>query len=245
MRKGEEVTLPNAPIHEAVLEILVELPEAGREPLLGKLQREFVEFSISRELVQLQVDATTTEPHAERDVKGVLLEANDKKTVVHARLDGFAVSRLKPYLDWNTFCGEAVQLWERYCRITQPLKCVRLGLRYINHLEMDLARGLADTLKFNFSVPVSLAPVGLTEMMTMFTSEFPEEKATARVALHIPPVQAGGTKVQSIFDIDVYRTIDIAPDDPGLWQEFELLRKVKNEIFFGSITAEARRRYEV
>ncbi len=235
--------LPKAPIHEAVLEIGVELPEAGRELLIGRLQEEFSELSKSRDVVQLQIDASASVAQAQRDITGVLLETADKGSIVHARLDGFAVSKLRPYSDWHEFCRAAMQLWDRYRRITRPIRCVRLGLRYINHLEIDLAVNISESLNISLNVPPFLAPVGMTEVMTMFTSEFPDAGATARVMLHIPPVQTHDTRVVAVLDIDVFRPIDIAPEGPALWREFERLRKVKNDVFFNSITEEARKRY--
>lgn len=244
-RTATDVKLPNAPITEAVLEIIVTLPEApDREAILRALEQEFREFGHRREQVSLVVEAGTQGVQASRAIQGLLLESEESRIIVHARLDGFAVSKLKPYSCWADFRLEAQGLWERYRRVTRAVRCVRLGLRYVNHIEIELAGQLTDVLTLFMSVPRPVAPAGLTEMTTVFGAEFPEAGAAARVVLHLPPVQTDDTRVMAMLDIDVFRLVDVGSDDEVIWSYFDRLRDVKNQIFFNSVTAQAMRRYE-
>jgi uncharacterized protein (TIGR04255 family) len=50
--------------------------------------------------------------------------------------------------------------------------------------------------------------------------------------------------ISFLLDIDAFREVTTAPDDPQLQVTFEQLRKLKNEIFFGSITEHMAEIYE-
>jgi hypothetical protein len=42
--------------------------------------------------------------------------------------------------------------------------------------------------------------------------------------------------ISLLLDIDAFREVNEAPDDPGLPSVFAQLRELKNEIFYASIT---------
>jgi uncharacterized protein (TIGR04255 family) len=56
-------------------------------------------------------------------------------------LDGFAMSRLAPYENWNAVRDEARRLWDIYRSIAKPSKLIRLAVRYINRIDMPLPLG--------------------------------------------------------------------------------------------------------
>jgi uncharacterized protein (TIGR04255 family) len=43
-------------------------------------------------------------------------------------------------------------------------------------------------------------------------------------------------KLPLIFDIDVIKKANYTKKESGMWNDFNLLRRFKNEIFFNSIT---------
>jgi uncharacterized protein (TIGR04255 family) len=54
------------------------------------------------------------------------------------------------------------------------------------------------------------------------------------------PHPIGESKTVSVFlDIDVFRVVDLAPDDDQVWSIFVSLREVKNRIFKAYLTPKA------
>jgi uncharacterized protein (TIGR04255 family) len=64
--------------------------------------------------------------------------SGDGKQIFQARLDGFAFSRLAPYDCWESFRDEGRRLWEIYRTVAQPEVVTRIGVRYINRLDLPL-----------------------------------------------------------------------------------------------------------
>lgn len=239
----EYPNLPGAPIHEAVIDIsTAPRAEFEGEELVQRVQAAFPEFEQTRKGVRLDVDFVKQE--ARQQLDRILLEAEGERLIVHARLDGFGVSKLKPYDSWETFKGRAVDLWGRYLEVVEPDRCTRLGLRYINHIELELDAPLTQLMKLFLAVPSQAAPLGFTALSTTYTTEFPESGATARVIFHLPPVPPEAASATAILDIDVFMGIDCAATDPKIWTDLDALAGVKNQIFFSSITDEAIRRFK-
>jgi uncharacterized protein (TIGR04255 family) len=235
-------TLPSAPITEAVLDIRVALPsDVVVADLLADLEREFADFPEKRERIQVHVDFT--KKSSSKAIDALLLENEKMHTVVHCGPHGFAVSRMKPYPDWDTFSCLARDLWGRYRRIADPVRCSRLGLRYINHIDLAVNEDVSRTLKLFLAVPQGAAPAGLSTLTATYVAAFPEQDATARITLHLPPMEGNATQAVAVLDIDAFQQVDVAPDDAGVWEAFDKLRSVKNAVFFSSITSEARKRY--
>ena len=65
--------------------------------------------------------------------------------------------------------------------------------------------------------------------------QFEEPEATAIITQHVEPGKHKNM-IPLIFDIDVFRDKEIACDADDLWAQFEMLREVKNRVFFESIT---------
>ena len=135
--------LPNAPIQEALLDIQVVLPPdfaVTTLKLFGSgLEERFPETQERIELVQgmqftpggdLQSSATT------RSLNGYLFISKTEGKTVQARRDGFTFNKLRPYSKWKDFTEEAKELWGHYESLAKPQKIKRLGLRYINRMEI-------------------------------------------------------------------------------------------------------------
>lgn len=162
----------------------------------------------------------------------------DGRQIVQARLDGFTFNRLRPYKEWESFRDEARALWERYCEIARPEVVSRVALRFINKIEMPLP--LRDFKEYILTIP-EVAP-GLPQGLSGFLMRLviPDEHSDsiAIITETIEPPQ--GDRLPLILDIDVFRERAFAPHEEGIWEAFEHLRTLKNEIFFKSITDRAK-----
>jgi len=238
--------LRNAPITEAVLEIRTALPDDVGEGDLNRFAEAIsANYTKRRERLQFSVGFQGGTPTgSEATVDGLLIEHETHPNIVQARLDGFAFSRLHPYEDWESFQSEALPLWNLYREVLRPIRIVRVALRYINTIELDVSEDPSLTLAVLPGVPAPMAPVGLTSFTMQMLSEHPDFGAAAKVIEHLAPLEPGVERVQVMLDIDVFKTLDLSPEDPALWEHFDQLRELKNSLFFSSITPQARERYQ-
>lgn len=239
---AEWTTFPNAPVTEALLDIRVQLPEGVNLAQLATFYDSVKDrYPNKRERQSWRGGLKLTgggelevlQSHGGPD--GYLFTSSDGKQIVQARLDGFTFNRLKPYDRWETFRDQARELWERYVGVAQPKQITRTALRYINRLEIPLP--MRDFKDYILTVPEVAAalPQGLVKYFMQLVIPEPEIPATAIITEAMEP-SADSTKVALILDIDVFCLKVFEVKDRGLWEVFEKLRDLKNNIFFKSIT---------
>lgn len=171
---------------------------------------------------------------------GYLFRSADGTQAVQALRQGFSFSRFKPYQDWKTFSREARDLWSRFATLTKPDKVTRIGLRYINRIELPLP--FNDLKEYLLTVP-EIAP-GLPQGLSgfFFRTVIPVEAAEAFATITETIAEGDASKgvVPVILDIDVFRmgTFPIVADK--LWPRFDPLRELKNDFFFKSLTDKAK-----
>jgi uncharacterized protein (TIGR04255 family) len=233
--------LPNAPIREAVLDIQAVLPSTAS---LGQLERIHRRFSDRypkkrpRKRLEGSLDLKSGEFRTTpAKVDGYVFLSEDERQIVQARLDGFTVNKLKPYAMWESLRDEARTLWEDYVNIARPDVVRRIALRYINRLELPVP--IPDFKDYIRTAP-DVAP-GIPQAISGFFMrlEIPHPNGvTALVTETIEPVEKrdSGDILPFILDIDVIRQETLSPNAADLWEKFEELRDVKNEIFFRTIT---------
>jgi uncharacterized protein (TIGR04255 family) len=240
----EHTTFPNAPIMEALLDIRVRLPEQTTLTDLAafqvhvktrfpeKKERKFVrgDFKLEPEPSAL-VSASGSD--------GYFFECSKEKKIVQARLDGFTFNKLKPYENWESFRSEGRELWALYFKMANPTKVTRIALRYINRIEVPLP--MKDFKEYILTSP-EVAP------------ELPQGVAHFFMRLVIPNDDIGAVavitqtmeepttddKLPLILDIDVWQKTEYEGENGKMWDEFEKLRKFKNDVFFGMTTDKAK-----
>jgi uncharacterized protein (TIGR04255 family) len=171
---------------------------------------------------------------------GYLFQSRDGKRIVQARLDGFTFNKLKPYDDWNTLREEAKELWGRYVDIARPEVAHRIALRYINRIELPLP--IPDFKDYVRTAP-DIAP-GIPQAVQNFflRLEIPYSSGALAIlteTVQPPPDPASAQRLPLILDIDVIRAESFLPPYTDIWEKFEELRNIKNDIFFNTITPKA------
>lgn len=243
----------NSPITEAILDITVNLHDNfNHEELLKfhenikdsfpNIQKRIAlqggfEFNLENpEGINSQLFSVSNKP------EGYIFISHDQKRIIQARINGFTFSRLKPYESWESFYGEAYQLWQRYAQITSPIKVVRLALRYVNQI-MIPASGtieLKDYVKTLPEISSNLSVVMESYFMQIVIAhpDYQPSKAIINQTIDRITENKKGEKVYPlIFDIDVFQQVNLAPEDDLIKNIFEFnLRNFRDEIFFKSIT---------
>ncbi len=240
---GAQRHYQNAPITEAIIDLRVELRETVKVADLEKVhaeQESAYPIKKNRNLVvgQIQVGNQIATAASSKHI-GFLFQSQNKKQIFQARLDGFTMSRLAPYENWEVFCKEARRLWDRYRSVAEPKKLVRLAVRYINRLDLPLP--VPDLKEYLRTVP-EIAPDLPQDLAGYFLHlRIPMEDIKCTLLVNQTIIEPGGPNVVSVvLDNDIYRDADVPQDEDAVWHFFEELRVRKNEVFESSITDRAR-----
>jgi len=232
---------PKAPLTEALIDIQVKLPGNVSLVDLEKLQDHIrVEYPDKK---TRRMWEGTFEMKNEKDplqrtqfqVDGYLFTSADGKQVVQYRLDGLTFSRLRPYTRWEEVFAEARKLWGIYVTETKPLLVTRLAVRYINSIEIP-------SKTFNYDdyftaaprIPPPL-PQDLASFFTRLVIPFPDREAIA-IITETPLVKPDPINTVIILDIVVSKEVNLTPGDEKIYEILRILREIKNEVFFSSIT---------
>lgn len=238
---------PNSPITEAIFDIRAKLPDGSDLNIFQNFQEKIKDrfedrktrhhFQAEIKLVPGKDESAPVIPRGKAD--GYLFRSANENKIVQARLDGFTFNKLKPYENWKNFYGEARSLWELYKKIINPIRVDRIGLRYINRIEMPIP--FADFNEYILTNP-HVAPE-LPQALSHFFMriEIPNDEIGA-LALIILTIQKPNelNKLPLIFDIDVFKNANYSDEMSEMWGDFNNLRNFKNEIFFNSLTDKAK-----
>lgn len=234
--------LPRAPIVEAVIQIHAR-PEISwdEKEVLASLRPKLSEFenSVSRKNVQHQVTlGSAHQPMvSETDLGWHGLVCRSKDQSVQFNRDGFVFSRLQPYQSWNQFYGDAMRLWEIYQETAHPVEMQRIGLRYINKIQLPPKETDFERYIQPHPVPpdkLELPFLSFFHQDTLAVPGYPYAINIIRTVMPAPNSQAGG--VALIVDIDAFTTQPLDIKEGVLGERLTDLRWLKNKAFFGSIT---------
>jgi uncharacterized protein (TIGR04255 family) len=180
-------------------------------------------------------------PSFEKQELGFMFTSPEHSYVFQARIDGFTLSKLKPYVTWEPFVAEAMRLWKMYKAKLGACEVGRLAVRFVNRIDIPLP--MDDLGKYLHTLPrmsQSMAERGCTGFILQL--QIPQDDIGAvlnfREALVSPP-EGIENLVSIVLDIDIFRDRDVPQNDDEIWAYFnEKLRQRKNEVFFEAITSE-------
>jgi uncharacterized protein (TIGR04255 family) len=228
-----------APIKEAIIDIQIESPsltlasveKVGIPPPPGYAERKKLMMGQFRaEFGEGMPTATATQ-----DQMGYAFVGGEGKHVVQFKVNGFAFSRLAPYQTWEQLRNEAKALWGSYRQIVGALPVGRVGLRYVNQLDLPLPiRDFRDFIRLYPEISSDL-PQQLAGFFLQV--QIPQEDLGAMLILNEAMVPPSSPDVASVvLDIDVFRQGLKIESDDEIWNVLEALRLRKNLIFEGCIT---------
>lgn len=245
----------NPPITEAILDITVNLrDDFNYEELLKFHENVKDSFPTLQKRIALQggVEINLENPDEinsqlfsiSNKPEGYIFISDDQKRIIQARLNGFTFSKLKPYESWESFYGEAYQLWQNYVQVTSPIEVVRLALRYVNQIMIPVIENnnieLRDYVKTLPEISSNLSAVmeGYFMQVIIAHPEYQPSKAIINQTIgQVTENDKGEKAVPLIFDIDVFQQVNLYHSDDEIKRIFELnLRGFRDKIFFNSIT---------
>lgn len=237
----------NAPIIETVIEIAVDPHPAISIADLERLgasekSRYPTPVSLMHGNINLHVNATGSVPQlasiASQSQLGFAFRAPSNVSLFQVRRGAFSYHKLHPYSSWEDCRREARRLWEIYRSGLKPNRITRLGVRYVNRLDLPPVADLGDYL---LTAP-EIAP-GISQEMSSFMMQLhiPQPDIGAMLTLREGLVEPSRPGVASVLlDIDVFRQVSLAPSTPELWDILERLHTRENETFERCITDRTR-----
>ena len=245
---AEHRHLTNAPITEAIIELLVKLPSSFQPDnflsLKDELPERYPTFSTGHQ-VETRIEIVEGKPTLQEEDLGFQacrLESSDEKTVVQFRTDGFIFSRLKPYTQWEEVFAEAMELWEIYKAITSPEAVTRIAVRYLNDLQIPMPSEFSDYFTAFAELPSDL-PQLLAGFLSSMLVHDPETEAFVDITQALEP-SARPNRAAIILDIEAFKRVEFEVDSEDITLTLEQLRQLKNRIFFGLITEKTARMYQ-
>ncbi|HZS60761.1 MAG TPA: TIGR04255 family protein [Gemmatimonadaceae bacterium] len=237
--------LRNAPITEAIVDVrTMVLPDFNAEQfaqLVPILAKDFP-------LVERMHGETFSTPHGPpSDAKrmersGYLFRSADRLTIAQFRRDGFTLNRLHPYLSWRELRPIAVALWARYRQIVGPLICARIGLRYVNLIDVVVPNARLEDYFLVYPTVPRDKQRHLTEFFSRSTVLDPETGLMAAITMASQPSASPNVGL-ILLDIDTYRQAAAGFSEEVVAPTLDALRIFKNDLFFNSITPKTVDRY--
>jgi uncharacterized protein (TIGR04255 family) len=242
--------LSHAPIIEAVIDIRAKASEAWELPQIAhSLKERLPDYPNMTERVQTEVKIkagppTQTEQHELQ--RGLRFKSDEGHRMATFSPDGFTFSVLAPYQNWERLRDEALRLWTIHAEFAKPAEVSRIGLRYINRIDLPASPEevhLADYLVCCPSPPqdLMLPFAGFLHVDTLTTQpyNYPYMMNVVRTLQPAQPPLTGAGAI--IIDIDVFVLQNVPlPDDGWIDKSLAEMRWLKNKAFFGSITAKAK-----
>jgi uncharacterized protein (TIGR04255 family) len=233
------------PITEAVVEVRVAdlIPMAAIERVRDRLL-EFYPLP-AQSIIAANIEIRHDAQHVvHQEVQGFKLTASDGAGVVTIGQQFIGTSRLPPYDGWESFIAAARNNWKIWKRLVEWRKIVRIGVRYINRIDVP-ANGLVnidDYLTFSIKGPL----LELPPLTSFAINEVrPLGKDDCQLILNAGLVPSPLVKTTSfILDLDISRDVDLPQNDEALWAFIERIRQHKNFVFEGCITNRARELFD-
>lgn len=235
--------LPKAPVAEAALEIRVRTREDWNEASVSPaLQKHLADYpnqsgrNVYAGTFKFGSSAGARSETEEMGWCGVEAKSGEGKAIAFFERDRFLFSRLEPYPGWNAFRAESLRLWDIHAALARPMELQRIGLRYINRL--DISPDAPDLEQYLASPPKKPNDLALPFSGFLHRDMFDVPGYDYGVSITCA-LQQGGIPVTLIVDIDVFSTKPIAIEGVGLEKTMAEMRWLKNKAFFGTLARQA------
>ena len=233
-----------APILEAVLEFRWDSAKSldQLERVLSLPEFEGFEPPTPRMRIDASIDMDNNSMSHNSQQLGYAVTKRDGSEVVFLEEQGFIFVQRAPYDRWDHFSGRALSLLEPTVTELEAAEFARVGLRFINRIDIphsgDAAADINDYFTVNFDGPRQ--DIGIIDEFQMRVVK-PTKKTGLSYALILattPSPLPDHTAV--LLDIDVFTRVPLAAKDKKLRNWLGQMRIEKNDIFKKCLTKKSR-----
>ena len=236
----DTIHLAKAPIVEALIDLRVQLPVPFDVTRLNAIHEKTVERYPTKAMIRkFAGQIHLTEQGASQKINmdepyGNRYTSSDGVFVFQARTDGFTLSRLKPYSDWDDLYSEAKRLWAIYAEVAGVELVTRVAVRYINRMEIPFP--ISDFAEYLASPPI--IPAALPQTLSSFLMRFVMHDELNGISAIVTQAleESPSPIVPIVLDIDVFKEGSYEGKSDECWTVLSTLRDFKNRVFFSSIT---------
>ncbi|GAC1562801.1 MAG: TIGR04255 family protein [Beijerinckiaceae bacterium] len=235
---------PRPPIVEAVVELRWEA-ELPRKVIDRASRRLESKYPVHEELSEFTIEVKPPSAAVKTAFHGIKRLSADRSDIVVLRPATFSRSRLPPYPGWDGFKTMAQEDWESIRRLLPRSKVSRIGVRYINRIDVPYA-GQPVLQNEDYISIFPTTPFGDEPLIQYAINLIRIDKATGcRVTINTGPVAAPLLGYASlILDIDLAREADISQREDELWSLVNTMGNAKSFIFEQCITDKARELFQ-
>jgi uncharacterized protein (TIGR04255 family) len=229
-----------APIVEAAIDLRCEFASEQSIDNLQRVRELLVsEYPIKEDLIELRAQiAPATGITSEQKTSGLRALTSERSRIAGIGIGGFTFSWLAPYDRWESLRDEAFRIWGLYSSITTPVKVTRVGVRFINRLDLPNPGGAGVDLDQYLRTAPRIARE-LPQQLESFFLRFQiliAGNPPANLTITETGVAPFSPEVVSVLlDIDAFvQGLEVTAETA--WQIIERLRHEKNSAFEYSIT---------
>ncbi len=238
----------NPPIEEALCEFRFE-PESEWNPMLPLSFRESIKSSYPgtpRQKTPIEADVHAGSENGgpsfllKQEVSRMQFPSEDGKKLVAIGQNVVSAHTLRPYPSWDVFRPQIKEALESYVKIIGVKGIRRIGLRYINKIEVDVEGTVS--LNEYFAVPPQ-APQGFpSRFIKFFTrTEYVYDDEPIRLIMNFTDIDTSEGKAAFLLDIDmVWEWVSEPLPTQEAMDKVDILRKREREAFELIITDRAR-----
>jgi len=240
-------TYKNSPISEAVCEFQfgqdspwdLTIPGLIYEKVRGT-------FPKKSQFAQVTLGISTTEGTIGQQLETMPVmkfSSEDEKVLIQVGTRLLSVNHLKPYSSWRNFLPLIQDSFNAYCEVAEPKSIHRIGLRYINTIE--IAGPLTDLKDFFEFRPYVGDKLPQFPGPFLISVQLPFEEARDVLNLRLSSL-AGSTSDTTtiILDIDYFLAQPDKVDLDGVFAWVDSAHTHVEEIFEACITEQLRRIFE-
>lgn len=230
----------NPPIQEALLDIQVQYsPEFNIDSLESVYDSIKETLPLKEPIGSYTVTLGPEGNSSTQGIDGYLFKAGEGDKVLQLTSRGFTYSKVNNYSTWEEFMAEAQTFWNAYIETIHPSMIKRIGVRYINKINIPSSESSSVDLGTYFKLfPES---IGLNQPVESFVRYVYQEDSINCIVTHVmnPTLNTSTTK-GAILDIDAFKetSIEVSSDFSNLTDLLNSLRSIKNKYFAAAITEE-------
>ena len=236
------------PITEAVIEIKFSQPlEAGKlNKANASLSKHYRQGQPVKSLVlDVEFNEGEMQPRASRaEVHGYRLEGGDPAELLILWPQSIVLSQLAPYPGWDAFIARFKTDWKVMRRVAGYREIIRVGVRYINRIDIPFEDGKAEYekhLNIYPKLPESMESVDMYTVQTLL--RLPKIDCSLRINSGRMPSPLIN-HASFVLDIDIAKENDLPMKDEALFALLDSIRGEKNRIFEECVSDLARDRFK-
>lgn len=177
--------------------------------------------------------------HQRKEVLRLSREGDDHRNIAQFKQDGVVFSRVGVYSNWEIFQNDALQVWDSFHEIASPSIVERLGVRFINQINL-LPKETPPTYLKNS--PKSPQAVPIKSARFLHQDLFELEDRPYHVNMVIAAQTLPPDRRVLAIDIDVSaRSLDGKNSDE-IRDRLQEMRQIKNALFFDCLKQSALKR---